>query len=403
MDTQKNNFSKKQILCLIALFLAVFAIMSDSVIVPIFDAMLKSFPDAGSGVTNFILTGSTLTGAIFALIAGSLCQKLGNKQVVLIGFIIMTIGTVFGAAIVNVTYIAIMRGVFGAGCGLYSSAALAVIADVFTDEKQRGTVMGIYGAGQSLGGVLLSISAGYVATFGWTQTFKIYLVYIVLLVLIILFVPNTKKSNAAASTIANTTTDDPAAEKMPWLKLILFAGGFFFIMICGFLYYQISVIIAENGLGGTVEAGLASSLGTAAQFIACLSFGMVFSKLNRSTLAFSILFMLVGYILLFLGGSTSLTMIYIASFIYSFGMGIMLTYYNVACTMIVPASQISKATSIVVFVSNIGAFMTSYFCSFLLRIMNTDIIGTLPVLMIVYVAAIILSVIAIIKNKNIVQ
>lgn len=404
MSIQKNKFTKKQVLFIIAICFAVWAIMSDSVIVTIYSSLLEAFPDASSSITDFILTGSTLTGAIFALVSGTLSKRFENKTLVLIGFAIITVGTVFGAWIINPYYIAVMRGVFGIGNGIYSAAALALIADVFSDENQRGTVIGIYGAAQALGGVLLSLSAGFVATMGWTYVFRIYLVYIIFFILIVLFVPGKKgreqKDTAEQEQVSLQTSEN---EKMPWKKLTLFAGGFFFLMICGFLYYQISVIITENGLGGTVQTGFASSIGTLGQFISCLVFGAVFAKLKRATLFTSIILMIIGYVLLFIAGSTSLTAVYIAAFIYTFGMGFMLTYYNTVCTMIVPAAQVGIATSIVVFVSNIGAFMTSYFCTFLVTVMNTDIRGTLPVLLAIMVVGAVLSFVMILKSKNMVE
>lgn len=178
----------KMVLFLLTLFLTNIAIMADMVLVPAFGGIYETFGES-INLVNFIVSGPALICIVASLISGKMMQYINKKSLMIIGFALFTIGSIFGAAIEMPYYMAFMRILVGIGWGFVNVTAIAFIADIFPDEKKRSTMMGAFNAAQAAVGALIGLIAGFIATASWQSVFKVYWISIPILAMIILFMP----------------------------------------------------------------------------------------------------------------------------------------------------------------------------------------------------------------------
>lgn len=117
--------------------------MGDLVISPIAADIYEAFADSPTALINLGVTGPALVGLPFGLIAGIMCDRMDKKKIMLAGFLVFTIASVFGIADVNVYYFVVMRlFATGVGWGITNTAALSILADLFTDEHEHAKFVG---------------------------------------------------------------------------------------------------------------------------------------------------------------------------------------------------------------------------------------------------------------------
>jgi MFS family permease len=364
------------------------------VIIPVAENLFRDFSDVNMGVLNFILSGPALIGAFSSLLCGKLMSYIGKKQLLIISFIFFMIGSIGGDFIHNAYYMVAMRSIAGIGYGAAVVLAMAIISDVFIDEKARSSIIGLYNGLMSALGALLGLVSGIVATFGWTLVFRIYLASIPVFVMILLFIPSDKK----ASTVEETGSSGKE-EKMPWLKLLLLDGAYFvYGLIYSIVYYQISMIITDKDIGDVAFIGTLSALGTVGTFVFGCFFGIYYNKLKRFTPFAGFIGLILGFFLLYIAQTPVLAAVSCTLLGGMFGLA--LSYYLTYCTVIVPPSRIPMAISITTTILTIGTFLSPYVSSLLQNIMGVSITGIIPPLMIVLGIAAVFSLIAAIKSRK---
>jgi MFS family permease len=384
----------RNVLIVGTLGLCTMAAMGDMVIIPIAENLFRDFSGVNLGVLNYILSGPALIGALSALFCGKLMSYIGKKQLLVIAFILFMIGSIGGDLIHNAYYMAAMRTVVGIAFGAVGVLAVAIISDIFIDEKTRSSVMGIYNGMMAGVGALLGWVSGIVAAIEWTMVFRIYLASIPVFLMILFFIPSGKKINVAVET-GPVETD----EKMPWLKLLLLDGAFFvYTTIYCIVYYQISMVVTAKALGDVSFIGMLSALGTVGSLVLSFGFGLYYNKFKRFTPFVGFIGLVLGFFLLYIAETPVIAAISNTLLGGMYGLGI--SYYMTACTLIVPSSQIPMAVSITTMTMSVASFLSTYVSLLLQSIMGVSITGIMPFLMIVLAIGAVLSFIAAIKNRK---
>jgi MFS family permease len=116
---------------MLALGLSAMAVMNEMVIVPVAGNLFHDFAGTNIVVLNYILSGPRVVGALFSLLCAKLMYVVSKKALIIIGFAVFTVTSILGDAIHNPYYMAAMRSLTGAGMGITSVSALAVISGVF--------------------------------------------------------------------------------------------------------------------------------------------------------------------------------------------------------------------------------------------------------------------------------
>lgn len=383
----------KKILFIIAMGLATIGIMSDMVVLPAAGNIYMQFADAGSGILNYILSGTAITCAVGSFVAGKLMENFSKKKMLLLSFGLFMVGGIFGGAVMNVYYIAFMRTIIGLAMGFLCVLTISIISDVFADENERSSVMGIYNAMQAAMGAVLSWCGGMVAVYNWTWVFRIYLAAIPILFFLVFFVPETK-STAVEENTAETQ------EAMVWGKLIR-TIVLYSIMVLTYsvVFYQVALIVIEKNLGTEAFSGTLSALGTIGSFVICSVFGVIYSKLKGYVPVVVFAGMAIAFFLLYIAEKPIVAAVACLLLGAMYGMGI--TYFLTACTVVVPPTRVSFAVGIAQSTSSVIGFLSTYATTLLCKILHVDTITeTIPVLVGVLIVTTVVTIVIAVKDAK---
>lgn len=390
----------KKIALMFALIMATFVPMADLFIIPAAGNMYEYFAGESLSVLNFILSGPALIALFVALIAGKLMGTVRKKLLLEIAIVLFGVGGILGIAVENVYYMAAMRCLVGAACGIVAPCCMAVLNDIFTDEKQLGTMIGIWNAGMSAVGAVVGVVAGVVAAMRWQMVFQLFWVAVPMLLIVIFCMPKETPYEA----VRREGMSDPShvdavvKEKMPWGALVLDMIGYFagMLIVC-IMYYQIALYLVELNIGTAVLAGTLSTALTIATFVACMSFGVLFAKpIMRKFFPFlmfivlAVAYFVFAFIPTVAGASVGMVLIGLIN-------GFMMSYYQSHVAIIVPESQAPFALSITSSVLGLGMFLTTYVFT-LLRGVGS---GTVTfVCLVLAVASVIMAVPALLRHRK---
>jgi EmrB/QacA subfamily drug resistance transporter len=136
----------------------------------------------------------TLVVGSFLILAGSTGDRVGRRRTFQVGLATFTVGSLLCSLAPGLGWLVAFRAVQAIGGSMLNPVALSIIAQTFTDDRERARAFGIWGAvfglslalGPVIGGVL-------VATVGWRGIFWVNIpVGIVAIVLTALVVPESR-------------------------------------------------------------------------------------------------------------------------------------------------------------------------------------------------------------------
>ncbi|MCG8563494.1 MAG: MFS transporter [Desulfobacterales bacterium] len=394
-----NELSKGKILLFLgALYLSSLALMGDMVLIPAFNSLFDTFYDSIHWV-NFIISGPALVSVLASLLTGKVLQYVSKKNWLVIGFAIFTVGSIFGVAVEDVRYMSMMRVLVGFGMGIVAPTSMALIAEIFTDEAQRGKAFGTYNAAIGVVGAAVGLVAGYLAAESWQSVFKVYWVSIPILFMIAAFVPNTAPADELHNS-HETNDQEKTDQGLPIIPVAALNGALFvFSVVYMVVYYQIAVYVVKNGLGDESVAGIFSALGTVGSTVVSVMFGAIYSKLKRATIIPSYGLMVICFILLW--KCPNLIVAGIACTLMGVAFGNGYAYFMMRSTMIVPPSQASNSSGIFYAVFSIGMFCSPFMVTWLQKTAGVDtLIGIMPVLTGIMTISTILSIILTLMEKK---
>lgn len=384
----------RALLFLISLFLTNVAVMADMVIIPAGNGLYETFQN--DAAVNFILSGPSFIMLFSAMLCGKLMQYLSKKKILVGAMVLFAVSAILGGAVENVYYVLAMRVLVGISMGFVNAAAMALIAEVYVDEDKRGTIMGIFNATMAGTGAVISLIAGVFAVRSWNEVFKVYWIAVPVIVMMLFFIPMTPpEGDQQAGEEEGSHTGSPYLMRQVMLMVSCFAYNLVYAVI----YYQVSVLVAEQGYGNESIAALLSTLGTVGSCILCILFGTLYSKLKRATIIFGYAGLCISYLMLFLASSPVMAGIACTLCGASYGYGF--SYFFLRCTVVVPKEKVSSSISMTTAIGGFGMFLSTYACTMLQKILGTTgIVSLLPVAIAVSGIGAVLSVICTVMDKK---
>src|ERR1700741_2862345 len=114
---------------------------------------------------QWVVTAYALAFGSLLLLGGRLADLLGRKVPFLAGLVGFAGVSAIGGASVNFTMLVTARACQGAFAALLVPSALSLLTTTFTEQKERGTAFGIYGAIAGAGGALGRLLGGLLTEF----------------------------------------------------------------------------------------------------------------------------------------------------------------------------------------------------------------------------------------------
>jgi EmrB/QacA subfamily drug resistance transporter len=136
----------------------------------------------------------SLVIACLLMLSGSMADRFGRRRIFQIGLLLFVLGSLLCSLAPGLGWLVAFRGLQAVGGSMLNPVAISIIANTFTDPKERGKAMGVWGSvfglslalGPVLGGLLVS-------GIGWRSIFWINVpIGVAVIVLTQLFVPESK-------------------------------------------------------------------------------------------------------------------------------------------------------------------------------------------------------------------
>lgn len=318
---------------------------SISAALPSMQASLGEISTAG---INLIATIPQAGVLLFLLLSNWFVDRMGMKNTILLGLIIMGFAGIVPIFTNNYGLILFSRFFFGAGIGLYNSLAITIINLSFNGEEQS-KLLGFRGSMESIGASIASILVGFLLPFGWQTTFLIYALAFPIALYFYKIVPQiTIPQNNKTQTSFST---DYKIYLLAFIFLIL-------VMVQIMIMLQIPPLVLERHITTASGASNLVALNTFSGMIGGALFGWLYQKLDKIAFPSFLLGDALG--LLLMVNAHSLIIIIIAtSIIGLFGTLMCVSIFNLMADITTPAEQ-DSANTILLIGANVGSFTTPF-------------------------------------------
>ena len=156
--------------------------------------------DLGAGVIplQWVVNAYSLVFASLMLVAGSLSDRLGRRNMMVAGIAVFCGGSLLCALAPNVGWVIAGRAVMGVGAAASEPGTLSVIRQLYPDRSERARALGAWAAVSGLSLALGPVIGGVLVNLGdWRDVFWFNLVLgLVLLAATTRFVPNSSDPGA---------------------------------------------------------------------------------------------------------------------------------------------------------------------------------------------------------------
>src|SRR5438552_2041228 len=185
---------------LLALLLASFLVNLDTTLVNVaLPAMVRQL-HATTTQLQWVVDAYNLVFAARLLTFGSLSDRFGRKGMLLAGLAVVGAASLAGGFTTTPAQLIAARAVMGLGAAMTFPATLSLIANVFTQRKERARAIGLWGAVAGVAIAMGPIVGGWLLEhFSWASIFiAMAPVAAVAAILVALAVPTSKDPDAAA-------------------------------------------------------------------------------------------------------------------------------------------------------------------------------------------------------------
>lgn len=348
----ENGLSDRHpLLMRIAICTAGYGMMSDNVVFPILNEIFKTYPNSSVVLKNFVVSGAGVFSIFFGILTGILMKYISKKRLLIMGTIIFAIGGVGGAFSTSMEFLAVTRAIDAASDGILTAVTASMIVDLWHDKSDQSRMFSWYNIFSNLFGVLLALSAGYLALINWHYAFLTNGFAVMSTVLCIFFVKDVGTDSDKDVVEAEDYFEKSGLTWQPLLiifGLLIYAIGQTLGYVPGFL---ISIMVDEKNLGGTVFSGYLTSVLTFSGVGAYLIATPLFMKFKNHRFFALIIFAIEAADLFLYAGSTNQGAMLVAAALNGISGSWILVYFDMLVARFTPKKRrgfvMSIATSLI--------------------------------------------------------
>jgi MFS family permease len=355
-----NTDSSKIMLLMVVLAIASLVFGSGAVSPALAD-IAKAFPDKSQETIQMLVTIPSLMIMVSTLICGQLSRVVRKKTLVLAGMVMFAIGGILPAFFGNLTFILIMRGVFGAGCGFLIPLSQALIADYF-QGRDREVFMGYRSSTAGVFGMFFTMAGGYLCAIHWRHTFHAYWIVVPVFLLILLTMPEPEGSRAAEK-------GRKAAGLTPamWFYVAMY---FLYNVTMMCFITNAAFVMAASNVGSARTIGFIMTISSVGGITAGILLGWLTRLLKNFTLVFALCCLAAGFVMLnFVNTAVMFT---IASAIWGMGFGTFNPTMALKIIGSVPKAATTLALAILTCAMGIGQFISPMIYSLANKIVGLE-------------------------------
>lgn len=278
----------------IGILCSCFIMMSYLAVSPVIADMTVEFSGVSVSTVQMVLTLPSLVCLVTSLLSGLLARVL-HKRSIILGSMGCYLAGGLCPLLINGSIWPLLAcsAVMGLGLGGMVTATAAIICDCY-DGTERSRMMGLQAAMIGAGGMVFTLLGGWLSKFGWRAAYGAFFLLIPCFIVALCCLP---KGTLDAKEQSKGGLHIPG---YVWIMSLL---GFLFYALQNTFNTNISLYMAETGLGSTQTAGIATSLNTFAGLIAGCLLTRVMNRLKQYTVPAAFLLAAIGLFLSWQGGS----------------------------------------------------------------------------------------------------
>lgn len=329
--------------------------MSGSVTSAAIAAIAADFPKTPISTIQLLSTLPGLGALLITLVAGQMAMHVSKKNLVLLGVALVTLGGLI-PAFWNSSVVGLLACsvILGMGIGFISTINPMLLAQYFEGEE-RSEMMGVNTGMTSLGAMVLTGVGGVLGGQNWRNLYWVFAIGILVFLLVLFCLPKDKPEK-------EVITAEGKKEKVSTLKVIkeLSLSVYIIIFIAfllGLAYTayaaNLSIVVAERGVGGTTMTGLINAVGTFGGIFAGFGLKYIRKVTKPNTLAFGFVCLLITLLLTYFFANPIVLMI--AAVFSAMAMVMIMATCPFLLSMVAKPVQIPVVMAIYAFVNSLSS------------------------------------------------
>ena len=326
--------------------------------------IVELFPQYNATTIQFLATCPCLVIIIMALATGKLAEFISKKYLALFSssmFIVTAVGGFVSHQSLFILYV--WEITLGIGIGILVSLGTSLITDYF-DGEERKSIMGLQSAVISIGGVVLSLFGGLLATIGWYYNYLTFLLIIPGFILLLIGLPVNRPIRAKKKSGVRVQVT---------ARVVIVYGviAFLFMLLFNVIPTNLALHLKETGIAGSVNAGIASAVLMLSGVPAGLLYKSLARLLGERVIALGFFNLALGSFITTLSGSYIL--ILIGVFIAGFSLSLVMAQTVVSIAEKEHAEAVTMSISFNMAINNMGSFLSPYFTKLARMVLHNDL------------------------------
>ncbi|MFC7370708.1 MFS transporter [Fictibacillus iocasae] len=256
---RKNMKSNKKWSLLALASIPLVMTLGNSMLIPVLPDIERELEISAFQV-SMIITVYSVVAILLIPIAGYLSDRIGRKKVIIPSLIIAGAGgivTGWASWKMNDPYWMILAGRLLQGIGSSGAApvVLPLVGDMFKDEDEVSSGLGLIETSNTFGKVLSPILGAFLASFFWFLPFWLIPVFCAISIILVMFLVKSPKKQEEPKKFKEFLNSVKTIFKNDgkWLLAIFLIGGIIMFVLFGLLFYLSNVLEEKYGIKGVMK------------------------------------------------------------------------------------------------------------------------------------------------------
>ena len=319
---------------------------------PIIGTLIEQFPQYSASTVQMVMTFPNLVVVLVSLFIGKLETNVTKKNLCLLACASIFLG-VFGLFTFHncLPILFAFSGCIGIGVGILLSITATMISIYYQGEEQA-SLMGLQNTFNNLGGMVLNILGGILASIAWYYDFLAPLILIPGFLMVFSSVPNQKGEKKESVKVS-----------VPKNIFLFYIVNIIFAILFNMMPTNISILIGVKGLGGTSFSGIVTAIFLCGGALGGILYPMIKNKLEDRTIGCAFLNLGLGFFIISMANSALVLLI--GSFIGGCSITLVMSQMVYSISQKTESYITPTAISYLMAFNNLGNFISPTIFSFL--------------------------------------